>query len=84
MTNTQIGTTVVIVLVLVLAAFILFRQPAPNDDSLGARMNRAAGEISEGVAGAGKELKPDSQKSVGEKVGEAVEDVGEEIRGTAR
>jgi hypothetical protein len=84
MSNKQIGTLVVVLLVVILAAFVMIRPHDSSDDSLGARMDRAAGEISEGVAGAAKEMKPESQKTVGEKVGEAVEDAGKEIRGTAQ
>jgi hypothetical protein len=82
MTNNQKYFAVFGVLIALLLAYAFLVPHDKEGDSLGARIDRAAEQVSEGVADAGKELKPESQKTFGEKVGGAIEDAGKEIKGT--
>ncbi|MBI3420256.1 MAG: hypothetical protein HY053_09005 [Proteobacteria bacterium] len=82
MSNNQryLATFAAVAVAVVLLVFLL--QSPSNSDSLGSRVNRAIDKVSEGVRDAGKELKPESQKTLGEKVGDTVEGVGKDIKGT--
>lgn len=52
---------------------------ALQEDKPDTRLGRAAEEIGEGIDNAAREMKPESEKTVGEKIGGAVRDVGERI-----
>lgn len=82
MTDNQKFALVFLGALALLAVFVLAVPRSEDDNSLAARVQRATGKVSEGISDAGKELKPESQKSFEEKVGDAVEDAGKNIKGT--
>lgn len=63
--------------IVTLIAFTYLLKP-PHDNSLGARVENAAEELSDGVRDAGRELTPN--RTATDKIGDAVNDVGEDIK----
>ena len=69
-----------IVAIVVIVALALLLRPVPRETT---SLGRAADEISEGVRDAADELNP-REKTTGEKIGGAVEDLGDDIKDAAR
>jgi hypothetical protein len=67
---------VILGVVAVLAVVAVIYVINPRSD-VGSRMDMAAEELSDGVEDAGRELDPD--RTPGEKIGDAIDDVGEGI-----
>jgi hypothetical protein len=82
MNNTQKYFAVFGVLIALLLAYAFLVPHQKEGDGLGARIDRAAEKIQEGVHDAAKEMKPENQKTFGEKVGDAIEDAGKSVKGT--
>ncbi len=72
--NTIILVIVIAVLVIVTLAYF-DRQNEPST-----RVGKAAEEVGEGLEDAARKLKPESERTVGERIGDRVEKLGENIK----
>lgn len=67
----------ILLIVAILTVIVLANLMTPDDD-LDLRIENAAEEIGDGFEDAGRDLDPD--RSTGDKVGDAIEDMGESVR----
>ncbi len=68
--------------VALIVAVIIVMLMQPQNDTLSERIDNAAGEVGEGLEEAGEELDP--HRTTGEKIGDAIEDFGDDIEDSAK
>lgn len=72
---------IVLVILVVIVLGVLALSMGEREETFGDRIDNAAREISEGVEEAGEELDPD--RTIGEEIGDEVEDAGERMQDMA-
>ena len=75
--NNYLSYGILFVAVIVIAVTVVAYMK-PQDNSLGARVDRAAEDVSDGVKDAARELDPN--RTPAEKVGDALEDAGDNLK----
>jgi hypothetical protein len=78
--GTTIGIIIVVLLAIIAGAYFMNNRPDNGNDT---RIERAADELGDGVDDAADELSG-REKSPGEKIGEAIEDAGENIKDSSQ